>query len=301
MLDSENNACRILIIGGLLVDDIAIAAENLIPGSSNPVRWHHNLGGVATNVARVAAQQLNVLLIASTGDDDQGKLATKLLAQQEISSSLIVCSGQSTDRYSAVLQPNGDLFVGLADARLVEQMRWSDIEQRLPDWRPDAIVIDANLSGECLAQTVSTLADKYAPAVPLYGLTVSPAKSRRWLSVATQVDTLLCNRNEAAALTEIDPHSTLDALANGLVEKGFNRFVITDGGETILVQEYQTRSYVDVPAIQVEKNVNGAGDAMAGATIVQLVLGQALPQAIQAAGLAAARAVLSGDSESPSI
>ncbi len=38
--------------------------------------------------------------------------------------------------------------------------------------------------------------------------------------------------------------------------------------------------------------VNGAGDAMAGAAIVQLVLGQQLPQAISSAGLTAAQAVL---------
>jgi len=105
---------KLLVIGGLLVDDIAISTENLSAGSSNPVSWHHRLGGVATNVARVAAQQLGVLLIANTGDDENSKLLVRLLAQQSLSSSLVVWVGKNSDRYTAVLNADGELFVGLA-------------------------------------------------------------------------------------------------------------------------------------------------------------------------------------------
>lgn len=297
----ETATKNILIIGGLLVDDIAISAENLKAGSSNPVSWHHKLGGVATNVARVAAQQLDVLLIASTGDDEHGKLLSNLLAQQPLSSSLVIWTGRHSDRYTAVLNPDGELFVGLADASLAEQMRWSDIEQRLPDWRPEAIVFDANLSQDCLNESVTALASHYESNVPIYALSVSPAKSIRWLDVARKVDVLLCNRREAAALTGLDWQCDINALADGLIEKQFASFMITDGGEPILVQERQTRSSIPVPDINIEKNVNGAGDAMAAATIAQLVTGQRLSQAIGGAGLEAAQAVLTGASESPSI
>jgi len=292
---------NVLIIGGLLVDDIAISVENLKEGSSNPVSWHHRLGGVATNVARVAAQQLGVLLIANTGDDEHGKLLASLLAQQSLSSSLVIWSGENSDRYTAVVNANGELFIGLADAQLVEQMRWSDIEQRLPAWRPEAVVIDANLSPSCLSETVNALASHYQTPVPIYALAVSPAKSVRWLSVADKVDVLLCNRREAAALTKLDWQSDINLLADGLLEQRFENFVITDGGDAILVQDRQSRSFIPVPEIRIDKNVNGAGDAMAGATIVQLIHGQSLPQALRAAGLNAAQAVLSGSSESPLI
>jgi len=299
MARPETTSKNILIIGGLLIDDIAISTENLRTGSSNPVSWHHRLGGVATNVARVAAQQLGVLLIANTGDDEHGKLLASRLAQQSLSSSLVVWTGENSDRYTAVLDSNGELFIGLADASLVEQMRWSDIQQRLPEWRPEAIVIDANLSPTCLSETITALASHYETRVPVYALAVSPAKSVRWLSVADKVDVLLCNRREAAALTGLDWQSNINTLADSLIEKLFSSFVITDGGEPILVQDRQTRSSVPVPDIQINKNVNGAGDAMAGATIVQLIKGQGLSQAISAAGLEAARAVLLGGSESP--
>ncbi len=285
---------NILIIGGLLFDDIAISTENLRPGCSNPVSWHHRLGGVATNIARVAAQQVGVLLIACTGDDEYGKRLTGLLAQYSLSTSLVVWPGENSDRYTAVLDSNGELFIGLADASLVEQMRWSDIEQRLPKWQPEAIVVDANLSQICLNESVNALASHYETHVPIHALAVSPAKSVRWLNVADKVDLLLCNRREAAALTKLDWQSDINTLADGLIKQRFSSFVVTDGGAPILVQDQQTRSIVPVPEIRINKNVNGAGDALAGAAIVQLINGQRLSQAVSGAGLEAARAVLAG-------
>jgi len=297
----ETATKNMLIIGGLLVDDIAISTENLRPGSSNPVTWLHRLGGVATNVARVAAQQLDVLLIANTGDDEHGKLLADLLVKQSLSSSLVVWSQARSDRYTAVLNSDGELFIGLADARLVEQMRWRDIEQRLPAWRPEAIVIDANLSQACLKESLTALSSHYDTRVPIFALAVSPAKSIRWLTLASKIDLLLCNRREAAALSKLDWQSDINSLADGLMDSQFSSFVITDGGDPILVQNKQTRSFVPVPNIQIEKNVNGAGDAMAGATIVELIRGKSLPQAISTAGLNAAKAVLTGGAESPLI
>jgi len=207
----------------------------------------------------------------------------------------------NSDRYTAVLNSDGELFVGLANSSLVEKMRWSDIEQRLPEWRPAAIVLDANLSQICLNETINALASHYETRVPVFALSVSPAKSVRWLGVSDKVDVLLCNRREAAALTNLDWQCDINTLADGLSKKQFSSFVITDGGESILVQERQTRTFVPVPEIQISTNVNGAGDAMAGAAIAQMINGRRLPEAISAAGLGAARAVLFGDSESPSI
>lgn len=293
-----NSNVDVVVIGGLLVDDIAIAAENVKPRSSNPVIWQHRLGGVATNVARVVAQQLGILLIANTGDDNDGKMLSQLLSQQSIASALVIWSNEASDRYTAVLNPDGELFVGLADAQLVERLRWGDIKARLPQQRPSAIVVDANLSEQCLVETLEALDTHYTPRVPVYALAVSPIKSRRWLTLAKRVDVLLCNRREAAALTDLPDESPIDALANGLMAHKFARFVITDASDPVLVQEHNSRTYIPVSNIAIEAAVNGAGDALAGATISELVRGQALPQAVQA-GLAASADVLSGKHQSP--
>jgi len=292
---------KVIIIGGLLVDDIAISEVYLRAGSSNPVQWQHKLGGVATNVARVVTRHTNTLLIASSGDDTHGKILANLLKKESLSSSLIVCSNQNSDRYVAVLDHNGDLFIGLADVQLAEKIRWHDIESRLPVSAPAAIVIDANLSQQCLLETVTAIAAHYSAPVPIMALAVSPAKSVRWLPVANAVHTLLCNRQEAASITGLDAISDINNLADALLEKQFQQFVITDGNQPVLVHSKQTRQSIPVPPAEIQQNVNGAGDALAGATIAQLVLGQDLAQAVRVAGMDAARSVLTGNTSSPAL
>jgi len=301
MQTKNNTGKNIIVIGGLLVDDIALSEEYLRAGSSNPVRWQHRLGGVATNVARVAAQQINTLLIANVGDDNQGKLLVNLLVEESISSSLVIWSDQTTDRYTAVLDHDGELFIGLADARLAEQMHWQDIESRLPERNPDVIVVDANLSQLCLSESAATLKDHYQRKVPLIALAVSPIKSKRLLPIANSIDTLLCNRREAAALTGLKEDSDINLLADALLQKQFYQFVLTDGSNPVVVQEKGARNLIPVPQVNIEKNVNGAGDALAGATIVQLAHGIGLYQAVSESGLHAARSVLSGDTSAPSV
>ena len=295
-----DNSKSVIVIGGLLVDDIAIAAENIRPRSSNTVRWQHRLGGVATNVARVVAMQLPTLLIASVGNDNDGKRLTYLLKQQAVSTSLVEWPDESSDRYTAVLAPDGELYIGLSDARLVERMAWSDIESRLPAIAPDALVLDANLSVACLTETLKAIHTHYGQKIPVYALTVSPVKALRWAKLANQIDVLLCNRREAAAISSLPTENELDAFANALLDQGFRRFVITDAAKPILIQDGSIRSQLPVASITIEQNVNGAGDALAGATIAKLANGFALADAAEAA-LGSAQAVLSGDAMVPSL
>lgn len=292
---------NVLIAGGLLVDDVAIATESIRPCSSNPVRWEQKLGGVATNVARVVAQQLDCLLIANIGDDKAGDKMTQLLSTLAVPCSAIRWPGETSDRYSAVLNPDGELFVGLADARLVEKMNWQDIQARWPEPSPSAVILDANLSQHCLEETVTAIATQIEPGIKIYAMAVSPIKSQRWLNLADKVEVLFCNRREAAALTSMPEQTITDALADSLLHCGFKQFVITDANHPVLVQEHKTRSHIPPPKAKIEQNVNGAGDALAGATIAQVVLGHSLPHAIASAGLDAAQAVLQGDRIPPAL
>jgi len=300
MAHNEHTNLTVIVIGGLLVDDIAIGAENIRPQSSNPVRWRHRLGGVATNVARVAAQQLNVLLIANIGDDANGNKLSALLENEAIPTSLVEWAAEPSDRYTAVLHASGELFVGLADAKLIERMSWSDIRSRLPATQPAAVVLDANLSHACLTESLNALDSHYNSRVPVYALAVSPTKAIRWLGLANLVDVLFCNRREAAALSGHAIESDINTLADALSGVGFQRFVITDASSPIVVQEEATRTQITLDEVRITHNVNGAGDALSGATISQIVQGKTLSQAVQAS-LCAANAVLTGDAVSPSL
>lgn len=265
------------------------------------MQWQHRLGGVATNVARVVSQQFETLLVASIGTDNQAPLLKKLLQQESISASLITRQNQSSDRYTAVLDQDGELYVGLADVQLAEQITWAEIASRLPALPPDALVLDANLSAACLKNTIESLADIYKASLPVFALAVSPVKSSRWLPIAGKVDTLLCNRREAAALTQTDVNAPINEMADALSQQGFKRFVITDGNRSVLVQDTEQRHAIPVTSVPIEQTVNGAGDALAGATISQYLQGSDLADAVAQSGLKAAGAVLCGDVRPPSI
>lgn len=305
MINRKSTTKNLLIIGGLLADDIAIPDHSLKPASSNPVKWQHKLGGVAANVARVAVRQLDVCFIASTGDDNAGdRLAIGIQETQTnhtLTANLIIRSGQHSDKYTAILNPDGELYLGLADAQLTAQIKWQDIASRLPVDQPDAVVLDANLSHACLVEIFSSLDSHYGDHIPVYALAVSPTKAIRYLPMAEQIDVLLCNRREAAALTQLDWQTDLKQMAEAMLKLKFTRFVITDGGNPMLVQEQTLQTAVAVPSVRINRNVNGAGDALAGATIASHLLGQSLQQAAQNAGLPAANKVLSGESEPPLI
>lgn len=305
MIKQPSTTKNVLMIGGLLLDDIAIPDHSLKPASSNPVKWQHKLGGVAANVARVAVRQLNVHFIASIGDDNTGDRLSIAIQQAQFShtltAELIIRTGHHSDKYTAILQPDGELYLGLADAQLTACITWHEIVSRLPENKPDGVVLDANLSETCIADLLHSLNAHYAAHIPVFGLAVSPSKALRYLPMAEKLDVLFCNRREAAALTEQDWQTELTQLADAMLMLRFQSFVITDGDQPMLVQAKQKRDMIAVPSVQISRNVNGAGDALAGATIASMITGQSLANAAQHAGLSAAREVLTGKSEPPLI
>lgn len=305
MINQKSITKNVLMIGGLLLDDIAIPEHSLKPASSNPVKWQHKLGGVAANVARVAVRQLNVHFIASIGDDNVGDRLSIGIQQAQFShtltAALIIRTGQHSDKYTAILQPDGELYLGLADAQLTAHITWHEIVSRLPENKPDGVVLDANLSATCITDLLHSLNAHYAAHIPVFALAVSPSKALRYLPMADKLDVMFCNRREAAALTQLDWQTELTQLADAMLKLGFKRFVITDGSQPMLVQAKQKRDTVVVPSVQITRNVNGAGDALAGATIASLITGQSLAHAVQQTGLRAANQVLTGESEPPLI
>ena len=274
---------EVVVIGAAGIDDIARPTAQMRAGASNPVQWQRFAGGVAANVARGISRQLCAHLITVIGTDPQGQVLAAKLNEAGVKVAAFNPLNSSTGSYTAVLDEHGELFVGLSDFTSIELLTWRQVEQLLPATlktdsssnRVQAIVLDANLSEQCIVETVNQLA---VSNTAVFALTVSPAKAIRLLPVASKVDALFCNRAEASALTMLDKGSTLDQFADRLSVLGFNQFVISDGSSTALVQELEPadqnlnkRQNVDVPTlpigIEALSTVNGAGDAMAAATI----------------------------------
>ncbi len=292
-----------MIVGALHVDDIATSQQGLIPRASNPVSRHQRVGGVAANAA-VAAVSFGscgnskasqyIALAAAIGTDAVATQLESTLRQIGVLPCLQYLPGCTTGRYIAVLEPDGELYIGLSDVALAESLDATKVPLHTEEYTYQAILMDANLSEHCL-KILSRLAS--AAGITQAAMSVSPAKSTRLLSMASSLDLLFCNRREAIALAaaefSVDAH--IDQLADALLDRGFNQFVLTDATSPVVVHSQQNRHYVPVPRLESASSVNGAGDALAGATFSAWCAGTELTDAVCRFGLPQAARVVMGE------
>lgn len=302
---TNNSETSVVIVGGILIDAIALPLDQMSLHSSNPVTWQYHLGGVAGNVARACSVNSVTHLIACIGSDAHGAEIESYFDGSAISVSLIKRANQASDTYTAVLDENRDLLIGLADAKLAQTLTWPEIQSQLPAAGPNAIVLDANLSSQCLAETISGVKhlQEHQSATDIetriIGLAVSPVKVQRLITHASALDLLICNRLEAEAFNTPTPGASMQELGNKLSSMSFSCFVITDGANPALVYEHQSQTLVPVPSITLVKTVNGAGDALSGATISAWLHGKSLADAVRLYGMLAAADVLTGNHPAP--
>lgn len=296
---------RILVIGAVHLDDIAQPEGPLVSRASNPVTWTQRIGGVAANAACAAARILphskeaTVEIAAAVGDDATARQLKQALHDAGVGTRLSEFPATSTGRYTAVMTGEGELHIGLADVSLAERLGESDLQiiNELDAYK--AVLVDANLS-EYYLTAIANQTQKLD--VSLAAMSVSPVKSRRMLSVATKIDVLFCNRREAQSMNPLLPiNASLEALADGLCLAGFTQLVLTDGNSPLLVQDKLHRVYLTVPDVESTQNVNGAGDALAGASFAAWTTGMNLIEAVRDIGLVEAAMVVSGDHTAPRI
>ena len=299
----------LVMIGALHVDEIAASGETIILGESNPVSWTRRVGGVAANVSRAAAitrPELVIQLIANCGTDSD---ANKLRAVMEDSAVNVISINPSdlpTGRYSAVLQPDGDVLIGLADTTQAEQLTFDAITNKVDISAASAVFFDGNISATLMKQLTRQLPRQ----CPCIGMSVSPAKAPRLNACLPALDLLFCNRSEAEAMVRHMGHSALrttksEELVSRLCDTACTHVVLTDGVNGVYIGSGSEQTHAAVLALDNTKTLNGPGDAMAGATIARLadhpLTHSAIVDAIRNFGVPAANAVLTGDTQAPLI
>ncbi len=110
----------IACIGGAHIDRRGILRAPLVLGTSNPGAVFMDLGGVARNVAQnLARLGSHALLCSRVGSDEAGRY---VLAQPIDNSLITVSNTRPTASYTAVLEPTGELVVGLADMNVYDEI-----------------------------------------------------------------------------------------------------------------------------------------------------------------------------------
>ncbi|MDX1690043.1 MAG: PfkB family carbohydrate kinase [Acidimicrobiia bacterium] len=241
-------------LGACHTDATAVTDGPVVLGTSNPATVSRRPGGVATNVARtLAALEVPVLLAGLVGDDGPGAELRRTLEDEGVDITALRTGPGATAGYTALVDGDGRLVVGIADMDRSEALDASWVEAVLPTVeRADLWVVDANLSADGLAAVVAAAGDRPVLADP-----VSVTKAGRLVPHLGAVAAVFPDRGELEALGgRGDPVETAGGLARGCGAT----VVATLGRDGIVVADPDPALH---PAIEPDRVVDptGAGDA----------------------------------------
>ena len=278
-----------LVIGGAHLDRRATLAETSRSGASNPGHWREEPGGGSFNAARGLAQLGNcVRLVSVRGGDRAGETVARAVESAGLIDMTQVFLDRATPSYSAVLEPNGDLVIGVAEMDLYDRFTKRQLSRkhiRAAIEGAEMILCDANLP----AETLTALArQSRAAQKPLAAIAISPAKIHRLTGALPMLSVLFLNEMEAAALCgSADGRDWPAALRRAGVQSA----VVTRGARPVVAFDRQTCFEISPPAVDDIADVTGAGDALAAATLDRLAGGASLDRAVRAGVAAAGLAV----------
>ena len=283
----------ILCIGSVLWDVIGRAPLAMRQGSDVPGRITRLPGGVALNIAMTLARfGLTPALLTAIGRDAEGdELITACAARGMLTDTVYRSDDLPTDRYMAVEGANG-LIAAIADAHSLESAG-AKILRPLTDGTiatehspyTGLVALDGNLTIDLLSEIATS------PVLAKADLRVAPAspgKAERLAPFLTnQRGTLYVNLEEAGLLCQRHFESSTEA-AQGLLERGAARVLVTDGGNTA-TEGTDAGLVSQTPPQVLVTRVTGAGDTFMAAHIAAETRGaareDALAQALEAAAI----------------
>ncbi|SCF39396.1 carbohydrate kinase family protein [Micromonospora mirobrigensis] len=284
---------RIVVVGDVITDVVAVLSGPLVAGSDTAARIRFSGGGQAANTAAwIAAQGAPVTLVGAVGDDEAGRERVAELAQAGVD-----CVVQRQEGY-----PTGTVIVLTTDGeRTMASQRGANlrlegahVERALAE-APDAAHL--HLSAYTLLDAGSRGAGLRAlAAARVRGLTTSvdaasAAPLRRagaaFLTWVRDVDLLLVNTDEATVLA-----GGLDPAAQARALSATARTVVVKRGAAGALWLDRSGRLVQAPARRVAVvDVTGAGDAFAAGLLTAWLAGADPRAALDRAGDLGAMAV----------
>ncbi len=285
---------KALFFGAIHMDRLGRLNEMAIAGSSNPGRVDEVAGGASLNSASVARLLgLDCSILGLVGDDQNGEFLRQVLADRDIGDLLSTKENCETGSYTAILEPDGNLVIALADLglneRITPEVLVSDYKEILTN--SNIWFLNANLS----QYTLEALCGPQFPCRPeiLSAATISPAKAQHLVSSLPHLDLLFTNLSEANAIIfeeeMVAPQKKLDAenCVNRLRALGVTQGTLSQGSEALWVWDRNQVSRFLPSKIDNLVDVTGAGDALAAVFLAGLAKGKTMaecaPGAIAAA------------------
>lgn len=280
----------IACFGAANIDRLARAKAPVVLATSNPVAVTTAPGGVARNIAESLARLgLSAALVSRVGSDPDGdRILDALTALGVDMAATTRSSGCATAGYTALVGPDGEMAVAMADMAIYDELTPVILKGVLKSFSRHAIwFADCNLPARSLA-----LLRRSRPADTLLAVdTVSVAKAERLGPDLGGIDLMVCNRDEAAVLAR---RTGPDAeLAEAILNQGAAAAIVSLGADGALIAD--SAGCRAEPALAATiRDVTGAGDALIAGTLFGLSEGRALADSVRI-GLAAAALALESD------
>lgn len=265
----------LLCIGAAHMDVKAYAMEAPFLHTSIPVRCATCFGGVVRNIAEnLASLGARVGLVSRVGSDADGVALCGAMRLRGIDTQGISFSKMcATARYTALLTPEGDLFVALADMQIYDEMDPSLIKHSLQQYLTTPFwVVDANLPENTIQEVAANVVSQ-----KLWAVAVSVPKIERFKPVLSCLDGLILNQEELYALTgEMSIEKGIEYLAR----KGVKHVVATVGAEGAYFFDGDTIGHRRPQKIDVV-DVTGAGDAFSAGVVYAVSKGKSLFEGVE--------------------
>lgn len=280
ILAKEN---EIVCIGGANVDRKFHMKEDAQLGTSNPVAASVSVGGVARNIAdNLGRLDYAVRLLTVAGNDSDWKLIEQESEAYMDVTSVGFLPGHSTGSYSAVLNPDGELVIALANMEVYDALSVEYIEGNDRMIANAAfVVMDLN----CPKETVEYVKNRSRiHGTPLAIVPVSSPKMSHMPDNLEGVTWFICNRDEAETYTghPIDNEEDWEKAVHRLFEAGAENVVVTAGSKGVMAGNRggEVKRYLAIENVSVE-DVTGAGDAFVSGVLHGHLEGMETAEAIR--------------------
>jgi pseudouridine kinase len=282
---------KIVCIGGAHVDRHGMLAEPLIPGTSNPGSVTSDFGGVARNVAEnLSRLGRDVLMVSRVGGDEAGRAVTVHLDSLGIDTSLVTVSAHPTASYTAILEPNGELVLGLADMAIYDEITPALLEPALPRLLECELwFVDANLPTETLHWIAGV-----SSHLALTADAVSVVKSRKLAGILDSISPIFLNIAQSASILGVDSFPDASAAARAMSQRALAGVVTAGAAGVAAWLKAEVRAIPARPATP--RDVTGAGDALIAGTLFGITGG--VPGFFRAVQLGLAAAAITVESGS---
>ena len=296
----EENA--ILCIGGANIDRKFHLKAPSVNGTSNPATVTRSVGGVARNIAEnLGRLGHSVQLVSVAGDDPEWRFIEEVSSPYMDTAMTKALAQGATGSYTAVLEPDGEMALALADMDIYTELTPEYLEpHRSKLMHAKLLAVDLN----CPKETVQYLQGLAASSqVPLAVIPVSAPKMDRLSDDLAGVSFLILNRDEAALRLGISIRNQTDwaRAVELLLGQGAKTAVVTGGKEGAMAGD--ENGVVHFPAIETKhvEDVTGAGDAFSGGLLHAHLAGHDFRKAVQLGMLNAAKTLASSETVRPEL